>query len=89
LHCNFLARLILIQFEVIKVAKGSSINGNADGENGSNKSYSVKGRGNVSRPIMVKEVKQGKHPDTHVLKVNGVEYARNNPNHNKPDNIDD
>jgi hypothetical protein len=71
------------------MAKGSSINGNADGKNGSNKSYTVKGRGQVSRPKMVKEVKGGKHPDTHILKVNGVEYVRNNSNHSVPDNIDD
>ena len=71
------------------MAKGSSINGNADGKNGSNKSYTVTGRGKVSRPKMVKEVKQGKHPDTHIMKRDGVEYTRNNPNSNKPDNIDD
>ncbi len=71
------------------MAKGSSINGNADGKNGSNKSYTVAGRGKVTRAKMVSEIKKGQHPDTHVLKVDGVEYARNNPNHNKPDNIDD
>ena len=49
------------------MAKGSSINGNGGGANGGNTSYSVKGRGNVSRAKLVKEVKQGKHPDTHVL----------------------
>jgi hypothetical protein len=71
------------------MAKGSSINGNADGKNDSNSTYTVKGRGQVSRAKMVKEVKNGQHPDTHIMKVNGVEYARNNPNHNVPDNIDD
>jgi len=71
------------------MAKGSSINGNADGKNGSNNSYTVTGRGKVSRAKLVREVRQGKHPDTHIVHVNGEDYARNNPNHNRPDNIDD
>ncbi|QUM81698.1 DUF3892 domain-containing protein [Moritella sp. 5] len=71
------------------MAKGKSINGNCDGNGGANSSYTVKGRGVVTRSKLVKEVKQGKHPDTHIYKRNGVEYARNNPNHNVPDNIDD
>lgn len=71
------------------MAKGSSINGNGGGAKGGNASYLVKGRGEISRSKLVKEVKQGKHPDTHIYKRNGVEYARNNPNHDKPDNIND
>jgi hypothetical protein len=66
------------------MAKGSSINGNG---NSRNDSYTIKGRGVVSRPKLVNEVKKGLHPDTHIYKRNGVEYARNNPNHDKPDNI--
>lgn len=71
------------------MAKGGSISGNGGGDSGGNESYTIKGRGVVSRTKMVKEVKQGLHPDTHVINVNGVKYARNNPNNNKPDNIDD
>ncbi|KXO06441.1 hypothetical protein AKG98_3180 [Moritella sp. JT01] len=67
------------------MAKGKSINGNCD----ANSSYTVKGRGVVTGSKLVKEVKQGRHPDTHIYKRNGVEYARNNPNHKVPDNIDD
>lgn len=70
------------------MAKGSSINGNG-GNGGGNDNYTVTGRGKVSRTQMVKEVKQGLHPDTHIYKRNGVEYVRNNPNHDKPDNIND
>lgn len=70
------------------MAKGSSINGNG-GNSGGNDNYTVTGRGTVSRAQIVKEVKQGQHPDTHIYKRNGVEYARNNPNHDKPDNIND
>lgn len=49
----------------------------------------MKGEGNVSSAQIVKEVKQGQHLDAHIHKRNGVEYARNNPNHDKPDNIND
>jgi len=71
------------------MAKGSSINGNGGGDGGGNDSYTIAGRGDVSRAKLVREVKQGKHPDTHVMKVGGVEYARNNPNHDRPDNINE
>jgi hypothetical protein len=66
------------------MAKGSSINGNG---NKRNNSYTITGRGIVSRAKLVSEIKQGLHQDTHVYERNGVEYARNNPNQNKPDNI--
>lgn len=70
------------------MAKGSSINGNG-GKNSGNDSYTITGRGEVNRKTLVREVKEGKHPDTHIYKRNGVEYARNNPNHDKPDNINE
>lgn len=66
------------------MAKGSSINGNGKNRNNS---YIITGRGVVSRPKLVSEIKQGLHPDTHIYIRNGVEYARNNKNQNKPDNI--
>lgn len=71
------------------MAKGSSINGNGGGRNGGNASYTIIGRRTVSRSQLVREVNQGRHPDTHVVNVNGVDYARNNPNSSKPDNIND
>lgn len=71
------------------MAKGRSINGNGGGKGGGNESYTITGRGEVSRRQMVAEIKQGKHPDSHVYKINGKEYARNNRNQNKPDNIND
>ena len=70
------------------MARGSSISGN--GGNGSgNDSYTIVGRGRVSRPQMVREVRRGLHPDTGIVTVGGVPYARNKPNSNKPDNIND
>jgi hypothetical protein len=71
------------------MAKGSSISGNGGGDGGGNDGYAIKGRGDVTRAQMVKEVKKGQHPDTHVVKINGKEYARNNPNHDTPDNINE
>ncbi len=49
----------------------------------------VTGEGNVSSAQIVKEVKQGQHLDSHSYKRNSVEYARNNPNNDKPDKIND
>jgi hypothetical protein len=71
------------------MAKGSSINGNGGGNGGGNNGYTIKGRGTVSRAKLVKEVERGLHPETHVMKVNGKKYARNNPNHDRPDNINE
>ncbi|ELA8363018.1 DUF3892 domain-containing protein [Vibrio alginolyticus] len=71
------------------MAKGSSIKGNGGGSKGGNSSYTVIGRGTVSRSKLVKEVKLGRHPDTHIINLYGVEYARNNPNKIKSDNIND
>lgn len=68
------------------MAKGSSIKGNG---NNRNDSYTIKGRGVVSRPKLINEIKNGLHPDTHIYKRNGVNYARNNRNPNRPDNIND
>lgn len=74
--------------EFIKMANSQNINGNADGENGENQTYTVKGRGEVTRAKMVREVKNGKHTGVHVQKVNGTEYVRANPNERKKDNVD-
>ena len=71
------------------MAKGDSIKGNRDGKNGENQTYTIIGRGKVTRKTLVKEIKQGKHPDSHVINVEGDEYARNNPNRKSEDNIDD
>lgn len=64
-----------------------NIRGNRDGENGENLSYTVTGRGVVSRPQLVQEVKDGQHPDFNVIKVNNVEYVRANPDSSTSNNI--
>ncbi|MBN3563183.1 DUF3892 domain-containing protein [Aliamphritea spongicola] len=70
------------------MAKASSISGNADGVNGENQSYTVQGRGVVSRSQLVREVNNGSHQGVHTVDVNGVEYVRANPNRCQSDNID-
>lgn len=82
------AVIIVIQGRYI-MAKGSSINGNGSNNGSGNESYTIIGRGEVSRSQLVREVQQGQHPDTHIYERNGVQYARNNPNCDLPDNIND
>lgn len=65
----------------------TKIIGNNDGPNGRNETYKIGSRKEVSRSEAVKEVKQGKHPDAHIVKVNGREYVRDNPDHSKKDNV--
>ena len=67
-----------------KVAK---IIGNNDGPENRNNTYKIGSRPAVPRKTAVKEVKDGKHPDSHVFKINGREYVRDNPDHSKKDNI--
>jgi hypothetical protein len=70
------------------MATSKSINGNADGSNGENQSYTIAGRGEVSRTKLVREVSNGQHEGVHVQRVKGVDYVRANPNHNQGDNVD-
>lgn len=71
------------------MAKASSISGNEDGYNGENQSYTIHGRGVVSREQLAREVNYGMHQGVHTIEVNGTEYVRANPNNCKLDNIDD
>lgn len=65
----------------------SRIKGRRDGPNGRNEHYDVGSKKNVPRRNIVAAVKRGEHPGTHVIKVNGREYARDNPDGSKKDNI--
>lgn len=65
----------------------SKIKGNNDGPGGRNESYKIGNRSNVSRAEAVREVKQGKHPDSHVVKINNREYVRDNPDGSTKDNV--
>jgi hypothetical protein len=70
------------------MATSKSINGNADGSNGENQSYTITGRGGISRAKLTREVEAGLHDGVHTVKVNGVKYVRANPNKNAKDNVD-
>ena len=61
--------------------------GNNDGPGGRNETYKIGSRKSVRRTVAVNEVKQGKHPGAHVVKVNGREYVRDNPDHSTRDNV--
>ena len=63
------------------------IRGNQDGKNGRNESYNVRGRGNVSRAKLVKEVDAQKHPGYHTRTINRKKYVVDNPDKSKKDNV--
>lgn len=69
------------------MANLGSIKGNGDGENGENESYTIRGRGDVSRQQLVKEIKSGQHTDYHIYERDGEEYVRSNPNKKSGDNV--
>jgi hypothetical protein len=65
----------------------AKIKGRNDGPGGRNEHYDVGARKNVPRRNIVAEIKRGEHPDVHVVKVKGREYARDNPDGTKADNV--
>ena len=67
----------------------TNIRGNADSKNGSNNSYTILGRGVVTRAQLVKETTNGQHPNHHVVKnISGKESVRANPDRSKNNNVD-
>ena len=65
----------------------TKIIGNNDGPGGRNESYKIGTRKNVPRRNAVAEVKRGEHAGAHIVKVNGKEYVRDNPDDSKKDNV--
>lgn len=63
------------------------IRGRRDGPGGRNEHYDVGSRKNVPRRTIVAEIKRGEHGAAHVVKVKGREYARDNPDSSKKDNV--
>ncbi len=63
------------------------IKGKNDGPGGRNEHYDIGRRKNISRTQVVREVKQGKHPKNHIVKIKGREYVRDNPDSSKEDNV--
>jgi len=65
----------------------TKIIGNNDGPGGRNETYKIGNRPAVPRREAVQEVKQGKHPDAHVIRINNREYVRDNPDRSTRDNV--
>ncbi|GAA5061121.1 hypothetical protein GCM10023208_30130 [Erythrobacter westpacificensis] len=65
----------------------TKIRGKNDGPRGRNEHYDVGSRKNVPRRNIVAEIKRGEHPGAHVVKINDREYARDNPDRSKSDNV--
>ena len=63
------------------------IKGRNDGPGGRNEHYDIGGRKNIPRRNVVAEIKRGEHPGAHVVKINEREYARDNPDSSKSDNV--
>lgn len=64
-----------------------NITGNHDGENGRNESYSISGRGNVSRKALVKEIEAGKHKDFSIYTHDKKKFVRSNPDNSENNNV--
>lgn len=65
----------------------TKIVGKNDGPGGRNEHYDIGARRNVPRRNVVAEIKRGEHPGAHVIKINGREYARDNPDNSTEDNV--
>ena len=63
------------------------IKGRNDGPGGRNEHYDIGPRKNVPRRQVVAEIKRGEHSGAHVVKINEREYARDNPDKSKTDNV--
>jgi len=63
------------------------IRGKNDGPGGRNEHYDIGNRKDVPRRNVVAEIKRGEHPGAHTVEVNGREYARDNPDNSKSDNV--
>jgi len=64
-----------------------NIRGNRDGDNGHNDSYTIQGRGTVSRPRLVKEVELGMHPKHTTTQIDGVKYVKAKPDNRTQNNV--
>lgn len=58
-----------------------------ESKTGGAETYKV-GKTTKTRCETVKEIKEGKHPNYHIVKIKGAEYARSNPDGKTFNNID-
>jgi len=64
-----------------------NIVGNHDGLNGGNESYKIRGRRDVPRATVVKEVKKNQHPNYTITKINSKEYVKAKPDNKTKNNV--
>jgi hypothetical protein len=65
----------------------AKIRGKQDGPGGRNEHYDIGSQKNVPRRNVVAGIKRGEYSDVHIYKINGREYARDNPDRSKADNV--
>ena len=56
---------------------------------GRNEQFQTAGGRDLSRTVLVREIKQGHHPNHHVRVVNGVETPASNPDESQKNSLDD
>lgn len=54
---------------------------------GRDKTYDIGIRKDLPLGKVVKEIKAGRHPDTHLYKLGGISFPRDNPDRSKKDNV--
>lgn len=64
-----------------------NIKGNHDGEGGRNDSYTIPGRGVVSRNDLVREIEIGRHPNFSIYEKDGEKFVRSNPDSKESNNV--
>ena len=64
------------------------VTGRREDEKGANTHYRLSNGKIVTRAQAVTMVKKGELPGYNIIKVNGVEYLRDNPDSKESDNID-
>ena len=69
------------------MSKKQSIKTGSETPTGGAKTYIVEGR-IEPRTKTVRDTKAGKHPDHHVMKRNGKEFVRSNPDGKTSNNVD-
>ncbi|WP_152004136.1 DUF3892 domain-containing protein [Desulfoluna spongiiphila] len=67
----------------------NNIKGNRDGDNGRNETYTIPGRGVVSRAQLVKEVEAEKHPNFTTYNLNGELYVKAKPDKSESNNVNE
>lgn len=84
-HFKYETQSLIVGIKEVSMAK--NIRGNNDGTNGENDSYTIAGRGVVDRQTLVNETRNGNHPNHHVVRINGEDYVRANPDAKNSNNI--